>query len=314
MHKGNFGFLSFMIIMIIGSCAMQSGKKQKITISGAFALYPITVKWAEIYMKEQPSVQIDVSAGGAGKGMTDVLSGMVDIAMVSREIEVTESEQGAFRIAVARDAVVPVFNSSNPYKKEILEHGIDSAKLSRIFISGELTKWNELGIVAPGSQEIHLFTRSDACGAASMWASFFGKKQEDLQGTGVFGDPGIADAVKNDVLGLGYNNIVYIYELQTGKKIEGLDILPIDLNANDKIDQDEDFYGSLDRLMDAIKAQKYPSPPARDLYFITSGRPTNKTILDFLNWVLTSGQQLVEETGYVKLTDNQIQSELKKLE
>jgi len=50
--------------------------KGKITISGAFALYPMAVKWAEEFEKIHPHVKINISAGGAGKGMADALSGM----------------------------------------------------------------------------------------------------------------------------------------------------------------------------------------------------------------------------------------------
>lgn len=314
MKKGSFKILILTLAVIISSCSSNSSKKEKISISGAFAIYPLTVKWAEIYMKENPSVQIDISAGGAGKGMTDVLSGMVDLAMMSREIEPLEIEKGAFKVAVAKDAVVGVFNSSNPCAKEILEHGIDSSQLAKIFITGELTLWRELGISSARTEAIHLFTRSDACGAAAMWASFLGKNQEDLKGTGVFGDPGIADAVKNDILGLGYNNIVYLFDAQTGRKNAGIEILPIDLNANGKIDSAENFYHSIDRLTDAIKEGKYPSPPARHLYLVTNGKPEKTSVINFLKWILTSGQKYIEEAGYVKLPDDKLQAELKKIQ
>ena len=36
----------------------------------------------------------------------------------------------------------------------------------------------------PGKSELHVYTRSDACGAAETWAVFLGKKQEDLLGSG----------------------------------------------------------------------------------------------------------------------------------
>jgi phosphate transport system substrate-binding protein len=314
MKKGSYKILILIIAVIISSCGSNGSKKEKISISGAFALYPLTVKWAEIYMKENPLVQIDISAGGAGKGMTDVLSGMVDLAMMSREIEPLETEKGAFRVAVAKDAVVCVFNSLNPYAKEILEHGIDSSSLAKIFITGEWTLWSELGISSAKKEEIHLFTRSDACGAAAMWASYLGKKQEDLKGTGVFGDPGIADAVKNDILGLGYNNIVYLFDAQTGRKNAGIEILPIDLNANGKIDSAENFYYTIDRLTDAIKEGKYPSPPARHLYLVTNGKPEKTAVINFLKWILTSGQKYIEEAGYVKLPDDKLQAELLKIQ
>src|SRR6185503_18872142 len=74
-----------------------------ITISGAFALYPMAVRWAEEFKKLNPGVKIDISAGGAGKGITDVLSGTADIGMVSRDINPEETKKGAYPIAVTKD-------------------------------------------------------------------------------------------------------------------------------------------------------------------------------------------------------------------
>ena len=68
-----------------------------------------------------------------------------------------------------------------------------------------------------GTTPIHVYTRSDACGGGEMWAKFFGKKQEDLLGSGVFGDPGLAQAVKKDPLGIGFNNIGYVYDSNNQK-------------------------------------------------------------------------------------------------
>jgi phosphate transport system substrate-binding protein len=307
--------VTFFILLIALSCGENrvKGKKQKITISGAFALYPLTVKWAEIYMKENPLVQIDISAGGAGKGMTDVLSNMVDIAMLSREIETSEVTKGAYAIAVAKDAVVPVFNSKNLLCKEILKTGSDSVHLAGIFIDGTINNWKGLVSNSNKSVELHVFTRSDACGAAAMWASYFGKNQEDLKGIGVFGDPGIAEAVKNDVYGLGYNNIVYVYDQKTRKKTEGLEILPLDLNSNGRIDPEENFYETIDQFTSAIKMGKYPSPPARNLYLVTMGKPSDKAVISFLKWILNIGQQYVEQAGYVNIPADKIQKELDKL-
>jgi phosphate transport system substrate-binding protein len=104
----------------------------RISISGAWAMYPLTVLWAEEFRKEHPKVQIDISAGGAGKGMADILGNMVDIAMVSRAITQVETDRGAWYIGVAKDAVLPTFNTSNPYKKNT-ETRIDPGTVSGDF-------------------------------------------------------------------------------------------------------------------------------------------------------------------------------------
>jgi phosphate transport system substrate-binding protein len=67
------------------------------------------------------------------------------------------------------------------------------------------------------------------------------------------------------------------------------------------IDADENFYGTLDEIMAAIADDKYPSPPARDLYLISKGKPAKKATTDFLNWILSDGQKFVHEAGYVAL-------------
>jgi phosphate transport system substrate-binding protein len=308
------------IILILGSCSSHEvGKRNKkgelkgtISISGAFALYPMVVKWAEEFQKMNPQVRIDVSAGGAGKGMTDALSGMVNLGMVSREINPAEIDKGAWFIAVTKDAVLPTINDQNPVRDEILKKGFTQEIFKEIFLSGNTRTWGEI-IGSPDRNKINVYIRSDACGAAEMWGKYLGKNQESLMGIGVFGDPGIADAVKNDQFGIGFNNVIYAYDIKSRKKYEGMEIIPIDLNGNRVIDVDENFYGSLDTIMNAIQTGRYPSPPARDLYLVSKGKPSDPVILAFIEWILTDGQKYVNEGGYVRLPDEKVTNEKLKL-
>lgn len=291
----------------------QEKVKGTITLSGAWALYPMAVRWAEEFRKVNPEVRIDISAGGAGKGITDVLNNMVDLGMVSREIYAEEIKKGAYHIAVTKDAVVPVINASNPSLDLILSKGLKRDAGNNIWITGMYKTWAQaFGI--KGTTPIHVYTRSDACGAAEVWAKYFNKKQEDLMGSGVYGDPGLALAVKRDPLGIGYNNIGYAYDSKTKKQLAGIRVLPIDINNDGKITPDENFYDSMDDLITAIANGKYPSPPARELYFVTNGKPQKELVIKFLNWVLTAGQKYVNESGYITLSEEKIAGELKKIQ
>ena len=118
--------------------------KGKITISGAFALYPLTVKWAQEFQKIHPKVTINISAGGAGKGMADALSKMVDLGMYSKEVSPEEKAKGAWYIAVAKDAVLPTISSANPVIKDLKIHGLTKQKFFDIFISGKIKTWGEV--------------------------------------------------------------------------------------------------------------------------------------------------------------------------
>lgn len=308
------------IIYIIGSLlllvqtvpAKAQALKGNVTISGAFALYPMAVRWAEEFKKINPEVKIDISAGGAGKGMTDVLSGTADIGLISRDISPEEIKKGAFPVAVTKDAVVPTISANNPLLDFILKKGVKKDALSKMWISGQTKTWGQvLGIKA--TLPVHVYTRSDAAGAAETWAKYFGKRQEDLQGVGVFGDPGLATAVKKDASGIGYNNIVYVFDTKTKRQTNGVRALPIDLNNNGQIDPDENFYDDVDAMINAIATGKYPSPPARDLYFVFKGKPSNPVLIAFINYILTDGQKLVHEAGYITLSKEKIAGELGKV-
>jgi len=312
----NFFFL-FLVTGFLG-CNPSSEKKEpatsnaegRIYISGAFALYPLVVKWSEEFQKEYPGVKIDVSAGGAGKGMTDVLSGMVDIAMVSRDVHEDEILKGAWQLAVARDAVFPVINTQNPLYTTISERGLKKQEFESLYLKG-ITNWKP---ILGKEVRINLFTRSDACGAAEMWAAYCGGKQEDLKGTGVFGDPGMAEAVKNDILGMGYNNLIYLYDIATGKCNPGIAPIPFDKDGNGKIDSTENFYGTMTSVKKAINDGKYPMPPARNLYFVCKGKPADGPVKLFLEWSLTRGIAFIDEAGYVALPADEVKGELNKLQ
>ncbi|TAL67811.1 MAG: PstS family phosphate ABC transporter substrate-binding protein [Bacteroidetes bacterium] len=314
-------FNKSILILTVISCSVsvpgsysQEKTSGQISISGAFALYPMVVRWADEYKKINPGVRFDISAGGAGKGISDALNGMVEIGMVSREIYPEELKKGAFPIAVTKDAVVAVVSERNPALNDILTKGLKKEAGNNIWITGRYTTWTQ-AFGAKTASPIHIYTRSDACGAAEMWAKFFGKKQEDLLGVGVFGDPGLAQAVKRDPLGIGYNNIGYAYDATTRKQIKGIKVVPLDLNNNGRIDSDENFYESMNEIIAAIASGKYPSPPARELYFVMKGSPeNNKVLTGFIRWVLSEGQQFVNEAGYISLTKEKIESELKKLQ
>jgi phosphate transport system substrate-binding protein len=316
MNKKVFSILAVVIVLslILSACggAAKPQTPKKISVSGAFALYPLMVQWAEIYQKDNPNVLIDVSAGGAGKGMSDALAGAVDIGMVSREIAQEETDQGAYGIAVTKDAVFGTVSASNPYLADILKQGLSQKVLSGIFLTGEITTWGQALGKPEITDEIHVFTRSDACGAGEMWVKYLGgKKQEELKGIGVNADPGVLEAVIKDPLGIGYNNLNYAFDLKSGKPVNGAGVVPLDINENGTVDPAE-VLDTQAQAVDAISTGRYPSPPARPLYLVTKGKPT-ATTAEFIQWILNDGQKYVAEAGYIALTPDQLAASKDKL-
>lgn len=306
-----------MLALPVNSCrpiiAPANGEaiQGEITLSGAFALYPLVTRWAEEFQKSHPGVRFDIASGGAGKGMGDILAGKVDIAMVSREIASAEETQGAYPLAVAKDAVFPLVSAANPVLNALLSNGITRETLIKIFITGEITEWGGVVGRADVTDEIHVYTRSDICGAAATWGLYLGGAQGDLLGEGKFGDPGMVQAVQNDPLGIGYNNLIYAYGLEDVPP-EGTFILPLDLNENGQADPDE-ILDTHEKAVKAVETGQYPAPPSRTLYLVTNGKPEG-AVQAFLTWILTDGQDYVERSGYVPLSSEQLAISLKKIQ
>ena len=304
--------LFLLFIPLLLGCSSQKRKDSTVSLSGAFALYPMVIKWTDEYKKENPDIRFNISAGGAGKGMADALSETIDLGMFSRAISQAEKDQGAWWVAVTKDAVIPTVNANNPIVETLKKRGITRDEFRKIYITGEIKNWNQL----PGIEQditISVFTRSDACGAAETWAAYLGAKQEDITGIGIFGDPGLAEAVVKDVNGVGFNNTIYLYDIKTGNKNIGIEVIPIDVNENGELDAEEAFYDKFDIILKAIIDEKFPSPPARDLYLVAKGKPQKQATIDFLKWVVTKGQIFVPEAGYVPLSEEKLNDELLKL-
>lgn len=263
-----------------------------VTLSGAWAIYPTAVAWAEAFQKLHPKVKIDVSAGGAGKGAADAIAGLVDIGMVSRDPDPAEIKKGIVPVYILHDAVFPVTSDKNPILADLLKKGVKRQTFIDIYISGIISSWDEV-IGRKVDKKIHVYTRSDSCGAAQSWAVYLSKKQEDLRGVGIYGDPGLLEAAKRDPVGLGFNNFSYIFA-RDGTVVKGAKIVPIDSNENGIADPDE-IYENREQAIKAIRLKRYPA--TRKNYFFVKGKPQG-LVKEFIEFSLSEeGAKIVDEIG-----------------
>jgi phosphate transport system substrate-binding protein len=291
-------FLGFLVVVGLlwgGFNSGFAGDKElqgTVTLSGAWAIYPTAVAWAEAFQKLHPKVKVDVSAGGAGKGVADAIAGLVDIGMVSRDPDPAEINRGIVPVYILHDAVYPVVGDKNPIVKDLFKKGVKRKDLIHLYITGNITTWDRLAGSAV-NKPVHVFTRSDSCGAAASWSAYLGKKQEDLRGVGIYGDPGILEAVKRDPMGIGYSNFSYVFTRE-GKVLAGLRIVPIDSNENGAADSDE-IYEKRDSAIKAIEAGRYPA--TRKNYFFVKGKPKG-LVEDFIEFTLSDeGSKIVDQVG-----------------
>lgn len=294
MRKIISSFLAISFLWLSPAIILAQEKKLEgtVTLSGAWAIYPTAVAWAEGFQKKYPKVKIDVSAGGAGKGAADAIAGLVDIGMVSRDPDPAEIKKGITPVYILYDAVFAVVSDKNPALADLLKKGVKKQAFIDVYISGITTTWDQV-IGRRVNKNIHVYTRSDSCGATQSWAAYLDKKQEDLRGVGIYGDPGLLEAVKRDPIGIGFNNFSFIFT-RDGTVVSGVKIVPIDSDENGVADSDEIFQ-TRDAAIKAIRAGRYPA--TRKNYFFVKGKPKG-LVKEFIGFALSDeGTKIVEETA-----------------
>jgi len=310
-----------LVLSIVGMVSLSgctSQKENTIKVSGAYSLYPMMVVWAQKYQALHPDIKIDITSGGAGKGMADALAGSVDLGMVSRDVTPAEASQGIVAVAVVEDAVLATINTANPVLDKILEKGLTKQQLTEIFINYSIPTWGQLVSVINNTDSIKVYSRSDPCGAAEAWVKYLGDyTQDDIptieEITKVKGDDSMSKAIASDPLGIGYSNVNYIYSNATKTPKEGIAVVPLDLNNNGTIDPEENFYNSRDDVVNAEINNALPSPPSRLVYLVTLNNFTGIT-KGFVEWILTDGQQYTFDNGYGAVPSDILDDQLQILE
>ncbi len=257
---------------------------QTIENKGSDTLVNLALAWAEAYMSQHPKVRISVTGGGSGTGIAAMINGTVDIANASREMkpeEIAAAQANGttpVEFVVARDAIAIVVNPSNPVDKLTLQ------QISDIY-TGKITNWREVG---GEDRPIVLLSRESNSGTYVYFLEHvirLGDKNSQLLFSPdtllMPSSEGISAEIRQNPNAIGYDGLGYVTPDQkvvaVARDANGPYVLPSVATVND---------GSY--------------PISRPLYMYTAGEPTGQ-VKAYLDWILSEGQALVPELGFVPL-------------
>lgn len=253
-----------------------------VTIKGSDTMVILGQRWAEVYMKTHPGTTIQITGGGSGTGIAQLIDGATDIAQASRPMKDLEKQQlkatrgvEAIEIRTALDGLVIYVHEKNPVVKLTL------AQLKAIY-EADITNWSDVG--GPNAQ-IVLYSRENNSGTYTYFkervlkGEDFAAQCQMLPGTAA-----IIDATAKDPNGIGFGGIGYA---------KGVKVLSI--AADEKSEYSEPTETNL-------ASMKYPL--ARYLYWYCAGEPSGD-IRKLVRWILSDeGQKVVAEVGYYPLPKN----------
>jgi phosphate transport system substrate-binding protein len=260
----------------VAPLACARGRGEMVTLKGSDTMVILGQRWAERFIAEHPDQSVQVTGGGSGTGIANLINGTTDICQSSRAMKEAEKQQLVERvgqppqeIVVARDGLTVYVNEANPIQELSIEQVRDVYR-------GKIRNWQELG---GGDAPIVLYGRENNSGTYVYFKEHvldeqdFASEVQTLPGTAA-----VVHAVASDANGIGYGGAAY-------KK--GIRDVAIRKDAGSP----------------AVRAGKETVldgsyPLSRPLYFYLARAPEG-SIKQFVEFVLSdAGQAVVTEVDY----------------
>jgi phosphate transport system substrate-binding protein len=314
---------------------------QQVTLNGAGATFPFPLidEWRVDYQTVKPDVNINYQSIGSGGGVKQFIEKTVDFGATDAPLTPEEIQQApnAVHIPETIGSVVPAYNLPVEGLK------LTGPILAEIFL-GNITKWNDPKIqeINPDltlpAEDIVVVHRSDGSGTTFVWTDYLsnvsqtwnqqigkGKSIEWPVGVGAPGNEGVANSINTTPNSIGYVELAYA--LTTGMK-----------HAAVQNQAGNFIQGSIDSTEAAVSASAPSLPagdqpwtnvtmvnaPGADSYPIASfsyllvykeltddpglaDKNKAQSLVDFINWAITDGQQFASDIGYVPLPEQVVQ-------
>jgi len=246
---------------------------EKIVVEGSTTVLPIAQKIAEMFMNNDPDIDISIRGGGSGVGIASLIDGTCDIGNSSRPIKDIELDKAVTNgispkaNVIAMDGICIIVHPSSSVS------ALNKKQIKDIY-AGALSNWKQLG----GSDEkIVIISRDSSSGTFEAFGALVlegGKVRSDalMQAS----NQAVASIVSRTPGAIGYVGLGYVTSSVKAVDVDGVKA-----------------------SKETVLSNKYPI--ARPLFMYTNGTPKG-LVKQFIDYILSpEGQKLVEEEGFVGL-------------
>lgn len=270
-------YIASLACAVLAAGSFAANAAQMVTVKGSDTLVILAQRWAEEYMKKNPSVQVQVTGGGSGTGIAALINGTTDIADASRPMTEKEkssvksrANRGVSEFKVAKDGITIYVHESNKVEALTLD------QLRGIY-TGKIVNWKAVG--GP-DLPITRYSRENNSGTYVFFKERVLKNADyhpscqNMPGTA-----SVVNAVRKDKTGIGYGGVAYargVREVPVKKDAKSAAILP---------------------SSETIRNGTYPI--WRYLYQYVIGVPKGE-VAKLIKWELSDeGQAIVSKVGYI---------------
>jgi phosphate transport system substrate-binding protein len=306
--------------------------------AGATFPYPIYAKWFDEYHKLHPDIEINYQSIGSGGGIQQLHAGTVDFGasdMPLKDELLQQLNLNIVQFPTVLGAVMPTYNIPGVNA----ELKFTPEALAGIYL-GKITKWNDPAIAGPNpginlpGDDIVVIHRSDGSGTTFVWTDYLSKVSPEWKrsvgsntsvkwpvGLGGKGNEGVAGLVKQTPDAIGYVELIYalqnhmtygLVKNSSGNFIKA-NLETVTAAAS----------GAAAQMTHDVRVS-ITNAPGKNAYPICSftyllipkqiqDAQKAKVIKDFLAWMMTDGQGMVETLDYARLPQAVVRIEKRNL-
>jgi phosphate transport system substrate-binding protein len=285
---------ALLLLAVAAACGSSDGSVSTLSgsleIDGSSTVFPISEAAAEEFREVHPKVRVNVGASGTGGGFKRFVVGELDILDASRPIKQAEIDSATRNgvvytaLDVAIDGLTVVVHPRNDFIDCITVE-----ELELIWSPGPtIDRWNQVRPEWP-DKPLHLYGPDTDSGTFDFFTEvivgqaqasrpdYFASASDNFLVQGIYGD-------RNS---LGYFGFAYY-------------IANVDKLKAVAVDNGE---GCILPTIETIRADLYQPLVRPLLLYVNNASLSQPEVLTFLDFYMDEGSQLVEEVGYIPLSD-----------
>ena len=258
---------------------------------------PLVEKWISEYAKTQPGVGFQIAKGKDN----------IDLNVVFDSQEKTK-DFSHIVVYFGEFAVLPITASGSEAAKVLEGKHLNSKKLKQLYFLND--DFEEDVKKIKQFEKLVIYSGSNATSVASSFAHNFGEESSNFRGKRISGDDlFINTALLKDPLGVSFNALPNIFDLQSRHIKSNLTLIGIDVKKNlEKNFSDE---ATLDEVIAALENGKIQEVAVEKIG--VSYNIADDAVNQFLNWILTAGTKYNHEYGLLNLDNKQSQAQIEKV-
>ena len=261
---------------------------------------PLVEKWITEYAKTQPGVEFQIAKGNQNQGSIDL-----NIVFDNQE---SNAKDFSHIVYFGEFAVLPITASGSEAAKVLEGKHLNSKKLKQLFFLDD--ELDEDVKKIKQFEQLVIYSGSNATSVASSFAHNFGEESSNFRGKRISGDDLFLNtALAKDPLGVSFNALPNIFDLQSRHVKSDLSIIGIDVKKN--LEENFSDKATLDELITILENDRVSEVALEKIG--VSYNEGDEALNQFLQWVLTNGTKYNHEYGLLNLDNKVAQIEKEKI-